>query len=182
MTMSVAPGSPPSEPPSWGPQPPLGPPIAPGPGVVPPFAAPPREGNRRRLWVGLSVGAVVLALCCGGGVAGIVALVESSSAARSAEAKTVVTRYMTAWQKADFPGAYQLLCSDVRDTVSFADFSDTLAEKRVSTFDVGKPQLNTSTTVVPVEVMFAGGDIENDSFGVVVDKNQDSKICDGITR
>jgi hypothetical protein len=162
--------------------PPPGPPIAPGPGVVPPFAAPPREGIRRRMWVGISVGAAVLVLCCGGGVAGLVALVASSSAARSAEAKTVVTNYMTAWQKQDFSGAYQLICSEVRGTVSQAEFSDDLGQNEVSGFEVGKPQLNTSTTVVPVQIVFADGDTENDEFGVVVDKSGDSKICDGITR
>jgi predicted secreted protein len=89
---------------------------------------------------------------------------------------------MTAWQKQDFAGAYQYICGEVRDTVPLSEFTDDLGQDQVSGFDVGKPQLNTSTTVVPVLVTFADGDTENDTFGVVVDKNNDSKICDGITR
>lgn len=159
-----------------------GPPIQPGPGVVPPFAVPPREGNRRRMWVGLGVGAVVLLLCCGGGIFGVVALVVSSTAARSDEARTVVTDYMTAWQKQDFPGAYQLVCADVKDTTSLASFTDELGQNQVSQFEVGTPQLNTNTTSVPVRITFADGQTEDDTFGVIVDGNQDSKVCDGVTR
>ena len=157
-----------------------GPPIQPGPGVVPPFAAPPREGNRRRMWTGLGIGAAVFVLCCGGGIFGLGALVVSSTSARSDEARTVVEKYMTAWQGQDYPGAYQLVCDEVRDTTSLASFTGDLSQVEVSEFDVGTPRLNTDTTVVPVRITFSDGDTEDDSFGVVLDSNQDSKVCQGV--
>src|SRR5437016_152585 len=39
-----------------------------GPGVAPPFAAPPTDRSRKSLWIGLGVGALLLVLCCVGGV------------------------------------------------------------------------------------------------------------------
>src|SRR5262245_50543270 len=93
-------GQPPSQPPS--------PPA--GPGVQALFAAPPTEGDRRRIWIGLGLGGLALVLCCVFGVAGIVALGVTTAQAVDEQARTTVSRYLDAVKADKFDEAYQLLC------------------------------------------------------------------------
>src|SRR5262245_28432235 len=70
---------------------PSGPP--PGPGVQPPFAAPPTDGDRTRVWVGLGVGAAALVLCCLGGLAGLAGLIYTGTQAIDEQSRVTVDRY-----------------------------------------------------------------------------------------
>jgi hypothetical protein len=47
----------------------------------------------------------------------------------------------------------------------------------VQQFVVGDPSLETTTIQVPVRITFSDGDVEEQQFAVIVDANQDSKVC-----
>ena len=81
-----------------------------GPGVAPPFAAPPTDRNRRGLWIGLGVGGLVLVLCCVGGLFGFGLILVSGAEKVKTEAHQVVTDYLSALQREDYNKAYDLLC------------------------------------------------------------------------
>jgi hypothetical protein len=153
------------------------PPIAPGPGVVPPFASPPREGHGRRLGIGIAIGAVVFVLCCGGGIAGFGALVVTQAHQRVDDARTVVTSYMNDWRKQDYPAAYQLLCSDEKDQVSIDEFTNDIDQDTVVEFTVADPQAQSDAIAVPVHVTFDDGSAADPLFKVVVDSDGNSRIC-----
>src|SRR4051794_15605559 len=74
-----------------GPPEPLPPP---GPGVTPPFTAPPSDRDRRGLWLGLGVAAVMLVLCCVGGAVGVGLLAVSTSRQVQTTARATVVRYL----------------------------------------------------------------------------------------
>jgi hypothetical protein len=154
------------------------PPIAPpGPGVIPPFAAPPAEGHGRRLGIGIAIGAVVLVLCCGGGIAGFVGLVVTQANQRERDARTVVTSYMNDWRKQDYAAAYQLLCSDQRDQVTVGEFTADIDQDTVVEFTVSDPEAQADAIVVPVHVTFDDGSFTDPVFQVVVDSDGNSKVC-----
>lgn len=152
-------------------------PIAPGPGVIPPFAAPPREGHGRRLGIGITIGAVVFVLCCGGGVLGFGGLVVATTDSRLNQAQKVVTSYMNDWRKQDYSAAYQLLCSDQQDQVTVSEFASNLDSNVVVEFTVAKPAVRNSVIDVPVGVTFDDGSTADPIFEVVVDSDQSTKIC-----
>jgi hypothetical protein len=148
-----------------------------GPGVVPPFAAPPTDGIRRRMWIGLSAGAAALVLCCVGGVGGFIALGATAERARTNAATKVVTDFLTAWEHSDFPGAYQLLCEDTRDQVSLADFTSELSTRQLSSFSLDDPDLSTSVAIVPAQLRFSGGGIDDERYPVTVNNEGRSEVC-----
>jgi hypothetical protein len=156
--------------------------IQPGPGVVPPFAAPPREGNRRRMWISLGIGAAVALLCCGGGIVGIVTLAVEGVKAERNEAQAVVAKFMTDWQRQDYPAAYQLVCDDITSSVSLSEFTGQLQETQVESFQVQDPIVQDQAISVPVTVQFTDIAPATLSVDVTVDKGGDSQVCGGITR
>ncbi|MEN3310364.1 MAG: hypothetical protein V7603_6566 [Micromonosporaceae bacterium] len=97
----------------------------PGPGVQVPFAAPPAERDRRRLWIGLGVGGALLALCCVGGIFGFGALVVQTSRSLLAEATTVVGDYLDALHDRNYPTAYDQLCASLQNQISLDQFQTT---------------------------------------------------------
>jgi hypothetical protein len=145
--------------------------------VVPPFAAPPTDGIRKRLWIGLSAGAVALVLCCVGGVGGFIALAATAERARTNAATTVVTEFLTAWEHENFPGAYQLLCEDTRRQVPLADFTSALSARELAGFSLGQPDLSTSVALVPVQLRYSGGGIDNEQYPVTVNNQGQSEVC-----
>jgi hypothetical protein len=101
----------------------------PGPGVQVPFAAPPGERDRRRLWIGLGVGGALLAVCCVGGIFGFGALVVQTSRGLLAEATTVVTTYLDGLRDGNYPRAYDQLCENLQNQVSLDQFRTTQADQ-----------------------------------------------------
>ena len=131
------PGSPHSGPPHSGPPEPLGEPEPPpGPGVTPPFAAPPADRNSKGLWIGLGVGALVLVLCCVGGVAGVGYLVLQTSSRLESSARALVTAYLGALRDEQYPRAYELLCARTRRAESAQSFATRQSRERVESFTV----------------------------------------------
>jgi hypothetical protein len=127
--------------------------------VAPPFAAPPTEGRRTRLWIGLGVGALAVVLCCGGGGTAVVGLAVSGVQAIREQARTVTGDYYQALVERDYGRAYEQLCDDAQRRESRPEFERRAsAEPQVSAFRVG--EVDTTSLTVPVDVTLAGGDRE----------------------
>jgi hypothetical protein len=132
--------------------------VPPGPGVVPPFPAPPTEGRSARLWLGLGIGALVATLCCGGGLAAGIGLVVSSTAAVGERVDASVGGYFDAVKEKRWSDAYRMLCEDARDRETPARFADRVgAEKPIREYDVGTINLASADLVVPVQVVYDDG-------------------------
>ncbi|MFC0532588.1 Rv0361 family membrane protein [Phytohabitans kaempferiae] len=132
------------------------PPPPPGPGVTPPFAAPPVEGRNARLWLGLGVAGLAVVLCCGAGGAALFGLVVTQTEAFNEQARTVVGDYFDSIAEGKYQDAYNLLCDDVREDESPNEFAARVAaEPRITSYRVGEVSLTRLT--VPADVTYAGG-------------------------
>ncbi len=129
-----------------------------GPGVVPPFPAPPVEGRSARVWLGLGIGALVLVLCGGGGVAALIGLVVTTAQALNEQADAAVTAYFTALRERRYDDAYAGLCQRAREAESAAEFTDRVSDDDpIRSFDVGSVSLAASEATVPVDVVLTDG-------------------------
>jgi hypothetical protein len=150
-----------------------------GPGVAPPFAAPPTDRNRRGLWIGLGVGGLVLVLCCVGGLFGFGLILVSGAEKVKTEAHQVVTDYLSALQREDYNKAYDLLCPAATAHESADDFA--ARERRQPhplSYQVGQTQIG-NTIVVPATVRFDSGDTRQLQFRLSQDTSTgDLKVCD----
>ncbi|HET8661207.1 MAG TPA: hypothetical protein VFM55_19690 [Micromonosporaceae bacterium] len=136
----------------------------PGPGVQPPFAAPPTEGDRRRLWLGLGAGGLALLLCCVGGLVGVGALLVTTVQAVNEQAQKTVSNYLDALRSEEYADAYELLCDSARRAESLDEFERRVArEPRIASFDVAEPKI-ADRVVVPAQVRFADGDVDTLRF------------------
>src|SRR5690348_7047319 len=84
-----------------------------GPGVTPPFAAPPVDRSRRSLWIGLIVGGLALVLCCAGGLFGFGLVVVAGTNQQQQQAKDTVSTFLKDAQNQDFEQAHSLLCAQL---------------------------------------------------------------------
>ncbi|MDG4827569.1 hypothetical protein O7635_37485 [Asanoa sp. WMMD1127] len=162
---------------------PVGPPVPPsGPGVQPPFAAPPTEGRTRRLWLGLGAAGLFVLLCCGGGVAAIAGLTVFGVRAIDERARVVVTDYVSALEQAEYGEAYALLCDDRQRAQSPADFAATESlEPRIRSFQVRPTQTGATDIVVPVDVTYASGSSSTLRFVLAQDRGTgEFEVC-GVT-
>src|SRR5262245_11351369 len=101
---------------------PTAPPPPPGPGVQPPFVAPPTEGTSRRRWIAAGISAGVAVLLCAAGVVGIIGIGVLLYQYARDQAEANVTAYLTALQHDDFEEAYRLQCDRLRATTTRAQF------------------------------------------------------------
>jgi hypothetical protein len=139
-----------------------------GPGVAPPFAAPPTEGGRRRLWLGLGVGALAVLLCCGGGGAAIVGLAVSNVQAIEEQGRTVTDDYYRALVEKDWSRAYDRLCDDAQRREPRPEFEQRVAaEPPISGYRVGR--VDAQTLTVPVDVTLSGGKREAQQVTLAAD-------------
>ena len=131
-----------------------------GPGAVPPFAAPPVEGRTARVWIGLSVAALALLLCCGGGTVALVGLLVTSSEAINEQAQATVDDYFAAVSQQDFTAAYRMLCTDAQRRETSDEFAERLSEQpEVDSYSVGQASMTTPIVVqVSVTYVDGGGD------------------------
>jgi hypothetical protein len=129
----------------------------PGPGVTPPFTAPPTDRNRRGLWIGLGVGALVVILCCVGGVFGFGLLAVNTSKQLEANATEVVRGYLDALEGRDYDKAYSYLCPTLTKRLSANEFAEQQQVRpRPVDYRLGKPEIG-STVVVPANVSYSDG-------------------------
>lgn len=155
----------------------------PGPGVRPPFAAPPSDRDHKRLWIGLGVGALALVVCCVGGLFGLGVLAVTGGNQLTSQARQVVTDYLGALRGGSYATAYDLLCEPLRQQETEADFALRMARAdRVVDFSVGTPRV-ANQIVVPADVTVASGGRETQSFTLAQDRSAetDLKIC-GVTQ
>ncbi|WP_433828904.1 hypothetical protein ACQP2E_06245 [Actinoplanes sp. CA-015351] len=128
-----------------------------GPGVHPPFPAPPVEGRGKRIGLGFGIAGGIALLVCGGGVAALFGLATAMDNAINEQADVVVTRYMDAVQDRDFAKAYDLLCEDSQAEEGRVEYSARMSStETVRDFAVGDVDLTYGT--VPVNVTYADGD------------------------
>jgi hypothetical protein len=169
--MTDAPALPVAEPP---------PPPA-GPGVQPPFAAPPSEGRTARVWLGLGVAAAAVVLCCGGGLAAAVGLFVTGNAAVNEQAHAAVEDYLQAVGDGRYGEAYRLLCTDLRDQVSQREFTAQVSEQpRVREYELRQTKVRTSSEyAVPANVTYTNGVQRSVVYRVVVERSQ-VRFC-GLT-
>ena len=178
--MTVPAASPPV--PYGGPPRPLAPPPPPGPGVRPPFVAPPTDGSRRRRTrtIVLSISAAVVALIvAAGGIVGLYLLAEE---AIRDEARTVVTRYLTAIKDHDYPSAYRLLCPEQRDATSLDRYTRSfVGQPALTSFDVGEATYSRQELIVDVAAVlrFDSGTTSQVTYEVLQDQSTgEFKVCD----
>jgi hypothetical protein len=133
-------------------------PVPAGPGVVPPFPAPPVEGRTARVWLGLGVGALVAVLVCGGGLAAVAGLLLTSTKALNEEVSVVVGDYFAALRDRRYDQAYKLLCDSEQAAQSPSEFADKqAAQEHIRSYRVGTLSLGDADTVVPVVVVHDDG-------------------------
>jgi hypothetical protein len=129
-----------------------------GPGVYPPFPAPPVEGKGKRIGLGLGIGAGVLVLVCGGGVAALIGVAVSASGALQERADAAVSQYLDALHDEKYDRAYQLLCDRAQDDETLTEFRGRVsAMDPIESYRVGT--LNVVNLSVPVEATYAGGSV-----------------------
>lgn len=182
---SFPPAAPGHVPPGYGPPyaPSAAPPVtvlpAPpaGPGVRPPFVAPPTDGNRKRLWTGLVTAGVIAIVLCGGGVAGFAALVTSTVDARRTAATKAVTEFLTDLQHDNYAGAYEAQCDELKQRLTFRAFTDEFSNSQLISFRLQEPEIDTDSTIVPVQLTFTDGTQSLDRIVVVQDSDATYRVC-----
>ncbi|WP_432978385.1 hypothetical protein [Dactylosporangium sp. CA-233914] len=124
-----------------------------GPGVVAPFASPPRDRDLRGLWIGLGVGGLIMVLCCVGGVIGIAFLLPYADSIGKGQVAAVVENYLTAVRDRDFVAARRQLCESEQRTHSLGWFSDHFGANPVTDFTVNADDVVISNRItVPARV------------------------------
>jgi len=154
-------GFPPGGPGGPGGFPPAGPsvpPPPPGPGAAPPFAAPPTERDKKRTWIGLGIGGVVLALCCAGGVGGVGVVVLSGIEQSKRQAKATVEGYLDAIGDENGRGARSFICDSLPRGVSAAELVSRVSNTEFTSYALGEAEL-TSTIDVPAVLSTPGGQV-----------------------
>jgi hypothetical protein len=149
-----------------------------GPGVHPPFPAPPVEGRGRRIGLGLGIGAGVLLLVCGGGLAAVIGLSQAMKGAFDEQAHVVVAQYLDALHDRKFDRAYGLLCEDARDDESPAEYrSRVSAMEPIETYQLG--HLDLVSFSVPVDATYEDG--HSAQLDAHLGQNRDTgafEVCD----
>ena len=132
------------------------PPPPQGPGVYPPFPAPPVEGRGRRVGVGLGLAAGVLLLVCGGGAVAGVGLGRVMTNALNEQADVVVGDYLAALRDREWAKAYDMLCSEARTEENESQFISRISTgQRITGWEVGDVSL--VQLAAPVTITYADG-------------------------
>jgi hypothetical protein len=133
------------------------PPPPQGPGVYPPFPAPPVEGRGRRVGLGLGLGGGVLLLVCGGGAAAAIGLTRVVSSAFNEQAEVVVGNYLDALRDREWSQAYGQLCATAQQEETESQFTSRVStEELITSWDVGAVDLTRLSA--PVTATYADGD------------------------
>ncbi|HEX5542083.1 MAG TPA: hypothetical protein VFX60_11070 [Micromonospora sp.] len=153
-------------------------PPPPGPGVAPPFAAPPTEGRTTRIWLGIGAAALGVLLCCGGGTAAVIGLGVAATQAVKEQARAVVGDYLDAVTDREYGKAYGLLCDAIQRQETPNEFRQRVsAEPRITDYQVGDVRL-TDRVTVPVDVTYVGGTTDLLRFQLEQDnKTGEMEVC-----
>ena len=176
----------PIPPPPYHASPPHAPAPPRGPGVTPPFPAPPVEGRSARLWLGLGAAGLATVLCCGGGLVAGIGLIVTGMQAINERAQVAVGSYLDDVRAGRYDDAYEALCPEMRRRESAREFADRLAdEPSISGYDLRDAQVPNNadaTVVLPVDVRYAEGSAETLRFRLEQDSSTgEFEVC-GIDR
>jgi hypothetical protein len=150
-----------------------------GPGVYPPFPAPPVEGKGLRIGMGLGIGAGVALLVCGGGIAAVIGVAVSGTSALNERADAAVNPYFKALEAKKFDEAYGLQCASEKQRLTQAEFvSSEQAAEPIQKHQVGTLDLASIDLSVPVTVTYTDG--QTGTLQVYLDQSQDTgefQVC-----
>jgi hypothetical protein len=130
-----------------------------GPGAAPPFAVPPTERDKRRMWRSIGIGIAVLLLCCTGAAGGIGVIIYSGVDEAKRQAKATVNAFLGAVHDGDARGARQYVCEDPAQGVNAPTLVSRAADTDFSTYTFGDPDANSSGIDVPVTLTTPRGDV-----------------------
>ncbi len=154
------------------------PPVPPGPGVQPPFAAPPTDGEGRRRSTAITLSIVAALVLCLGGAGGFVALIVLGQRVLEEQSQTALTNYLTALRDQRYVDAYAQLCDPLQDRTSEEQFVRLQrSQPRVSAFEVGKPEV-ADGIIVPASVTTVDGFTRSERFMIYQDtKTGGVEVC-----
>src|SRR3954451_4749074 len=127
-----------------------------GPGVQPPFPAPPVEGRGRRVGMSVGIAIGVVVLVCGGGLAAVIGILASTQGASQERAQAAVSGYLNALRDGKYDKAYDLLCADAQQAESEAASQRRVTDEPViQSYTMGKFDIVSWT--MPVEATYDDG-------------------------
>jgi hypothetical protein len=145
----------------------------PGPGVRPPFVAPPTDGARRRRWLALGLAGAAVLLCCVGGLVGAGGLLALGSQMVLDDARASVSTYLAAVRDKDYAAAYAQLCDSEQGNIDEGEFVDMLERAPLRSFTVGAAVLESfggdDRLIVPATLRYADG--HSDSVRYLLDQD-----------
>jgi hypothetical protein len=146
-----------------------------------PFAGPPTERDRKRLWISLGAGGAALLLCCVGGIVGLGALVVASERAVPVEAKTVVRTFLDGLARRDYKRAYEAVCTSRQDQQTLEEFTaQESVHPRIESFQLEQPTLGGSRITVGAQVRTVDGGGSLEVYTVVSDRQAgELRVCGG---
>ncbi|MFI5933040.1 hypothetical protein [Actinoplanes sp. NPDC051494] len=127
-----------------------------GPGVYPPFPAPPVEGRRRRRGLAIGIGAGALVLAIVGGLAAVIGLGTVMTRALSEQVEATIDDYYGALLDRRYGEAYDMQCEQQRRDRTQAEFTaGVTGEEPVVRWDMVSFSLQTGTAAV--DRWYSGG-------------------------
>ncbi len=150
----------------------------PGPGVQPPFVAPPTEGARQRRWLAIGLAGAAALLCCVGALFGLGGLVVLGSQVVEDEARATVTDYLTAVRDEEYGLAYDLLCDREQRRTSLSEFTNSFEdEPGLTGFEVTEVQ-SAQRLLVLARLRYDNGDADNVRFVMEQDRQTaEFRVC-----
>lgn len=131
--------------------------VPPGPGVQPPFVAAPIEGRSARRWLSGALAAVLLAACCGMGVAAFGGLFFTMVPAMNEQARRAVGDYLDALVAGEWRQAYEQTCEADRRAESLAEFTDRVSRPRIESYELGELNFSEIPLRLPADLVYASG-------------------------
>jgi hypothetical protein len=150
----------------------------PGPGVQPPFVAPPTEGARQRRWLALGLAGAAALVCCVGALFGLGGLVVLGSQVVEDEARGVVTDYLTAIRDEEFGQAYDLLCDREQRRASLSEFTSSFDdEPGLTSFTIGEVE-SAEQLVVTATLRYSNASTDQVRFLIEQDRQTaELEVC-----
>jgi hypothetical protein len=114
---------------------------------------------------------LAVVLCCGVGLAAVVGLAVTGTAAVNEQAHAAVEDYLQAVGAGRYSRAYQLLCDDLRDRQSLSEFTAQVSgQPKVRLYELLKTRLGDNGDVlVPANVTYTNGTQSEVTYRVVQD-------------
>ena len=116
------------------------------------------------------------AVACAG-VAGFAALVTSTVDARRTAATKAVTEFLTDLQHDNYAGAYEAQCDELKQRLTFRAFTNTFSNSQIISFRLEEPEIDTDSTIVPVQLTFTDGTQDLERIVVVQDSDAAYRVC-----